>query len=300
MQQNRFIINIMGGLGNQMFQYAYIKALSKRTGIDFLLDFSFFKSYSFRAPILNCLSIDNKMAPAGVLQRAKQGIPPSYKFMKKHRLVRHILNIDLFEEQEGSPCIFDEKFYNLADPGYISGYFQTEKYFKEIRKSLMKDFLPKSGFSMGFKNMKKQITNPDFTSVSVHIRRGDFTSPIIAKVHGSCTLSYYEKAFDVLAQSVSNIKLFIFSDDPEWARANLKAPFPMVFMDDTQPNKPYEDIWLMASCDHNILANSSFSWWGTWLNENPEKMVIAPKRWFAKEEIKYDDIYCEKWITIRN
>ncbi|MFC1659816.1 alpha-1,2-fucosyltransferase [Pseudomonadota bacterium] len=304
-KKDAFVMNIIGGLGNQMFQYAYIKSLSKRIGRDFLLDFSSFDFYKLHKPIIKSLNIENKIASKEVLidyktQEIKSKCPKLFRKIlriKKFKIISS--KFKTFKEQENAPAVFDKAFFSLSEAGYIIGYFQSEKYFKNIRRELLKDFLPKNGFSEKFKQFQKQIKNKKFSPISLHIRRGDYVSnSITKKVYGHCPLSYYEKAVKILQKSVKNPKLFIFSDDLKWVKENLKINLPMIFVNCATPSTPYEDIWLMASCDHNIIANSSFSWWGAWLNENPKKIVIAPKKWFAKKDLKYKDIYCRNWKKI--
>ncbi len=138
-----------------------------------------------------------------------------------------------------------------------------------------------------------------FKSVSLHIRRGDYVSnKVTNQVHGVCDLNYYSHAISYIAERISNTHLFVFSDDPEWAKGNLKTEIPTFFVDNNRADKDYEDLKLMRQCKHNIIANSSFSWWGAWLNQNAGKIVIAPKKWFNDKSINTKDLIPEKWIRL--
>lgn len=309
MENNKFIVSLNGGLGNQMFQYAYIKALAKRNKKEFLLDFSNFETYKLHNPdkamILN-LNIENNAISKNKLETLKgkkiktkcPGFLRKVLGVKKYKIVG--AKIKTIKEQIGQACIFDKTLFDLKNPTYIEGYFQSEKYFKKIKKDLLKDFLPKDGFSDGYKGVLKEIKDKKHSSISLHIRRGDYISnPETAKIHGGCCpINYYEKAIEFLKNNIKNPKIFIFSNDLKWVKENIKTDVPMIFVDCATEKTPYEDIWLMANCNHNIIANSSFSWWGAWLNENNNKIVIAPKKWFNKEDMGFKDIYSEDWKKI--
>jgi hypothetical protein len=132
-------------------------------------------------------------------------------------------------------------------------------------------------------------------SVSLHVRRGDYVqNPIINQTHGLCSLEYYEKAVQYMAEKLEKPVFFVFSDDILWCKENLKLPFPTVFVEGNFLN--YEDLTLMSACQHQIVANSSFSWWGAWLNNFAKKIVIAPKKWFNDQEIK--DLIPQTWTRL--
>ncbi len=170
---------------------------------------------------------------------------------------------------------------SLSDWVYLDGYFQSERYFSdqvvEIRKELaIKE--PPSG-----KNLEALDAIREAPSASVHLRRGDYVSnPRINRTFGTCSLEYYRQAVDLVSgRSGQKLVFHVFSDDPEWARENLDLGHPTRFMDHNGPDQAHEDIRLMAACEHHIIANSSFSWWGAWLNPRHDKIVVAPRRWFV-------------------
>jgi len=178
---------------------------------------------------------------------------------------------------------------------YLDGYFQSYKYFESIRHVLLAEFILKSGYHQKVDEIKVAIESVD-QSVAMHIRRGDYAT-IRKGYHGLCDLSYYQKALAMIKSHYPNITLFIFSDDIEWAKSNLKYDSPMVFV--SQPELcPAEEMWLMSLCKHHIIANSTYSWWSAWLNQNPEKIVIAPKRWIRAADINTEDLIPSNWLQI--
>lgn len=254
------IVRIIGGLGNQMFQYAYAKALQRR-GFDVTIDISKFNTYKLHGGYhLDKFKIDLKTSSS------------ISTFLSLIKIKKNIKEKSL---------LFDDNLINLKGNEFVKGYFQTEKYFLEIRDVLIDQFtLQKDHFDSTLLFSKEIKSHPN--SCSVHIRRGDYISDKNANsVHGICDLNYYNKAINLINEKYENIHFFVFSDDIEWTKKNLKI------------NKttyiehiciPHEDMFLMSLCKHNIIANSSFSWWGAWLNQNKKKTVVAPKKWFVNKE----------------
>src|SRR3989344_4984067 len=133
-------------------------------------------------------------------------------------------------------------------------------------------------------------------SVSVHIRRGDYvTNANTNQFHGLCSLDYYNKAVSFISSKQNEMELFVFSDDIEWCKENLKYDFPIHFV---ETNDAHSDMYLMSLCKHNIIANSSFSWWGAWLNDNFQKIVVAPSQWIADASVNTQDLIPKGWIKI--
>jgi hypothetical protein len=192
---------------------------------------------------------------------------------------------------------FDPDILNMPDSVYLDGYWQSEKYFADIAGIIRQEFTVKTPQGGKDKELAEQITSCE--SVSLHIRRGDYVSNSHTnQVHGTCDLDYYFRCVENLTQTVQNSHFFIFSDDPEWARDNLRLPNPITLVDHNGPNKNYEDLRLMSQCKHHIIANSSFSWWGAWLNPIEDKLVFAPKRWFARDNHNLHDFIPNQWIKV--
>ncbi|MCK4744844.1 alpha-1,2-fucosyltransferase, partial [Candidatus Parcubacteria bacterium] len=210
-------------------------------------------------------------------------------FLEKLKPIR--LRLVITKEQHSH---FDSKILKLIGNIYLDGYWQSEKYFKNIENSIRKEFTLKNDLQLKAKKLLRKIKNTE--SISIHIRRNDYISHKPAnQYHGVCHLSYYKKAINVIIKKIDDPHFFVFSDDIDWCKKNLKIKFPTIFV---EGNKDYEDLILMSKCKHNIIANSTFSWWGAWLNNNPNKIVIAPKKWFRKKSINTKDLIPKTWIKI--
>lgn len=283
-------VKIVGGLGNQMFQYAYAKALQQK-GYNVNLDISAFETYTLHGGYgLHSYNIDLKIAHKNELNKFI-----TVGFISKIRNKLKIKNSKIITE---TTLLFEKKFLNIENNKYIDGYFQTEKYFSNIRDVILHQFTIKDKISNYSKDMKYAIEHANI-SASLHIRRGDYLSSLNSNIHGTCNLEYYKKAIIFLNSKFGEINYFIFSDDMAWVKENLKID-QAIYIDSKEKRIPHEDIYLMSLCDHNIIANSTFSWWGAWLNQNNEKIVIAPKRWFNDEglEKQSKDIISEDWVRL--
>ncbi len=168
------------------------------------------------------------------------------------------------------------EFFNLSSDIYLAGYWKKE-YYEHIRDRLLLEFTFKE--EAKGKNMEflEEIQNAD--SVSVHIRHGDYVSnPTYKKRYGVLPAEYYYSAMKIIEKKIKNPVYFVFSDDPDWAKSNIKSSFPVNFIMHNLGKNDVEDIRLMKNCKHHIIANSSFSWWGAWLSDNSNKIVLAPER----------------------
>lgn len=207
--------------------------------------------------------------------------------------LRHVYKSSLIQEQTFN---YSPEVLHLRDGSYISGYWQSEKYFMEIRNEILADFsfrLPMCKTNFEF---SEKIASSN--SIALHVRRNDFAkNPSINATHGLCSLDYYEEAIGHITKRVDNPSFFIFSDDLQWVRENLSMDYPCNYVHHNTGADSYNDMRLMSLCKHNIIANSSFSWWGAWLNRSSEKIVIAPKKWFAKE-INTEDLLPANWIRL--
>ncbi|WP_397447063.1 alpha-1,2-fucosyltransferase [Polaribacter sp. R77954] len=265
------IVRIVGGLGNQMFQYAYAKALEQK-GFDVQIDTSKFKTYKLHGGYqLDKYNIDLKVA----------GIIPTFLSLVKVK-----------ENVKEKNLLFNDNLFNLKGNEFVKGYFQTEKYFTNIRDILLNQFVIKEKISDSTIQCAKHIEKHKNTC-SIHIRRGDFISDQKANsIHGTCDLKYYQKAIECINTKFKETHFFVFSDDISWTKKNLKIDNATFINHKTIP---HEDLYLMSLCKHNITANSSFSWWGAWLNQHKDKTVIAPKKWFID---KKNEVACKNWIQL--
>lgn len=286
-------IKFWGGLGNQMFQYALYKALRIRhPDVKVKADLFHYSEWSqarkFELESFG-LKIDacSKKDIEKLLHYNTRSNFPLYKIWRFFvRAVNNFFGRYYFEKADG---VFDEKVLDLRE-SYIEGYWQNQKYFSDIRNELLEDFaFDTTKLSSEYVRILDEIRSCN--SVSVHVRRGDYMKfPDI--YCGVCTLEYYKNAMEYIAGNVENPKYFMFTDDPVWARENFGENVTVVHDDSAETG--IMDMFMMTQCRHNIIANSSFSWWGAWLNQNPGKIVVAPNKWFANSE-RTDQI-CDDWV----
>ena len=283
-------IKLVGGLGNQMFQYVAAKSLAKLHRTKLCLDLSWFKNIPDKATTrkfeLACFKL-SKQIPH-LTSPSREGIEQfldKFKFWNKKKF---------YQEPHYH---FDSKFFDLGSDVVLNGYFQSEKYFKNIEKIIRKEFTFKHKKKGRNKELAELIKKTN--SVSLHIRRGDYVSDAKTdQTHGTCNLDYYHRCITKIKKEVEDPHYFIFSDDINWVKENLKINHPAEYVDWNTGEKSYEDMRLMIQCKHNIIANSSFSWWGAWLNDNPNKIVFAPQKWFLDDSKNTKDVIPEIWRKI--
>ena len=282
-------VRIRGGLGNQLFQYSAARSLADRLNVNLGLDT---REYNAGSPFemgLKHFNIRAEFNPKGLIKHRKNGFS---KYILDIALGNHK---NVYKETNLS---FNNLFHSLPNKTYLKGYWQSEKYFENNQKNIFKDLqliAPQSK-----KNIKTLENISKTNSVSLHIRRGDYvTNSAYNMKHGTCSLDYYKKSVDYLSKSLNkNFTIFAFSDDPEWVFKNLKLPMDIQFIEHNSSKKNYEDLRLMSQCNHNIIANSSFSWWGAWLNRSQKRTIISPKKWYADKNIKNIDIIPNNWVKI--
>jgi len=286
------IIKIQGGLGNQMFQYALGRniAITNKTTVKF--DLSWFEQYKTRTYKLHHFNIVGDFATNKESKRLK-------KYGRKAGRLAFLHNYFIADDSiyiKQKQFEFNPKILKNKGPAYLDGHWQSKKYFKNVEDVIREEFTLKNEPSNTYKNNEQKIKERN--SVSLHIRRGDYiTMKKAADAIGVCPLDYYYKAVKKIAKKIEKPTFFIFSDDIEWVKKNLKIKYPMIFVSNNKL-EDYEELILMSKCKHNIIANSSFSWWGAWLNNNPNKMVIAPKRWFKDPSKNTGDLIPENWIKL--
>jgi hypothetical protein len=280
---------IRGGLGNQLFQYCVARTLADRLGTSLGLDIRDFNQNSPYLMGLNNFNIRAEFNPTGMIKHKNDG------YMKYLIDIAFGKQKNIFKE---TSLNFNEKFLCLQNNSYLKGYWQTEKYFRDNKKNILNDLKIINLQSNQNKKISEKIAKT--TSVSLHIRRGDYVTNTAYNVaHGTCSLTYYKNAVDHLINNIGkNFTVFAFSDDPEWVSSNLKLPVKICVIDNNSSDYNYEDLRLMSECNHNIIANSSFSWWGAWLNTNHNKTVIAPTTWYADQSLKNNDIIPGNWTKI--
>lgn len=292
------IVNLKGGLGNQMFQYACGRALALRNAArgegkaELVLDATGYDrpqgADTPRFYALDGFTIAARLATPEEALRLKY---PFGAFSKAWRLF-HMKILRKFYIN------FVPSVLTWHDGVYLDGFWQSEKYFKDFEKEIRADFTLKKPFSPAAKELHAKISHDPF-AVALHVRRGDYVTDKVTNEHwGTCSPEYYTEAIGTIAKSMPKPNIYVFSDDMAWCRENITSRFPLSFV--SSPNIPnHEEVTIMAACKHNIIANSSYGWWGAWLNQNPDKIVIAPEHWAQKHNSDwYADILPETWIRL--
>ena len=289
-------VNIMGGLGNQMFQFAMGYAMALRNNRPLWLDIRTLKESAEedntkRAYELGCFSLPAALVEANKMEAILEA--------GKGKLAR-FLGVGKINRVDECGFRYNPVYSRTPLPVYVNGYFQSEQYFSDCAADIRRVFLK-----------KELLTDNDFwyneiksasMSVAIHVRRGDYTANSeTLKFHGICNATYYEKALNKILEKHADARFFIFSDDIGAAKEELgHLSENMRFVEHKTPRIAAYDMLLMSRCRHNIIANSTYSWWSAWLNENPDKIVIAPKQWFANEAMQQQtgDLIPETWIKL--
>lgn len=293
------IVNLIGGLGNQMFQYACGYALGRDSGLTLKVVTDMFDGYNLHngpelsrvfttsAAVADCRDMQNLLGP----WRA----PPKVRRWLGHNVLKPLRGRHFIVEQQ---LRYNKELKNLARCGlYLQGYWQSERYFEKHADALRREFAFRNMPTGRNTDLAHQIRQD--VSVSLHIRRGDYAnSPKTLAIHGLCGPDYYIRAIEFMHRNVPRFRLFAFSDDPQWVTRMLKPAHPeMVVVDHNPGNQSHNDMRLMSMCNHHIIANSSFSWWGAWLNPDTDKIVIAPRKWFATGPDNAD-LIPESWVRL--
>ncbi|SDR47091.1 alpha-1,2-fucosyltransferase [Pseudovibrio sp. Tun.PSC04-5.I4] len=286
-------LRIFAGLGNQMFQYAAGYAQAQRLGKQLLLHIDGGGKQKHASFGLDIFSLETQQWDAPVFQEGS--LSKLWRKLSSQRKART-------STWPGTRFSYPDLKYNPAinaiEQGtYIEGYYQSERYFEDCAEDLRKQFSLDHLRKDIAEDLLSDVTNGP--TVSVHIRRGDYAKiPKTLEIHGLIGNDFYNSAKSLMEERFGNCRFVIFSDDFEEAD-KLTSSWDNRILVDT--GNRYHDLYLMSQCTHNIIANSSFSWWGAWLNANPEKQVIAPENWFAPEEMKRRytaDICPGEWIRL--
>ncbi|MEX3008469.1 alpha-1,2-fucosyltransferase [Hoeflea sp. TYP-13] len=286
---HRIITQIFGGLGNQMFQYACGRAMALRTGGDCVLDLRDFFAGPGQEPGLHHLNTVSCQLPDSEM-------PPMQSQRLRYLLWRGLKLEPRLIRQKG--LAFDPEILGLDGNYCLRGYWQSERFFADFAERIRQELSVKTEPDDKNAGLLAEIENQP--AVSLHIRRGDYVKDAKTNaVHGTCSLEYYSRAAQHIAGHMEAEPVFyVFSDEPQWAVANLDLRFEMRVMDHNDSSRNYEDLRLMSSCRHHIIANSSFSWWGAWLNPSEEKIVVAPNRWFADASMSNPDLIPDSWVRL--
>ena len=292
------VLRQVSGLGNQLFQFAAGRFYARRYGASLRIATELPRnafSHGYARPfLLSHFSMDLPMAPLSRLERAL------FSTRRAFRLVQPALQraggIEIFSESVGQRYTFLEDVPHQPQTRrlYLVGYWQTYRIPEALEPELRKDLVLRGQPDAANAAMLERIKSSS-NPISLHIRRGDYT--LAAEGHLALPLSYYDRAMRWFSERTVDPEFFVFSDDIPFARASLPVHWKMVFVDHNNDVSSHEDLRLMSACHHHIIANSSFSWWGAWLNPRPDKHVYAPRCWHLTPQSFYPDLLPPDWIT---
>lgn len=289
-------VRLEGGLGNQLFQYAAARSLAIRHNTEILVDLSVLKEKNksitvrkYELSAFNCQIVTSKRDHL------------HFSGLAKHFgwLFSILTSWNAFVEKGQQ---YNTNILEAPDNSYLIGYWQSYRYFENIKDTIRNDFTPKKSLSIKSLEYKKiiELSSP---SVAIHVRRGDYVSLSSAiNYHGALSKKYYRQAIDMMTKRFPDATYFVFSDDIDWCKGNLRLENKVKYIDHNGSNNAWQDLILMSTCNHHIIANSSFSWWGAWLGgqnrQSYNQLVIYPKNWFKSEVINEIDRFPLKWKGI--
>jgi len=279
------IVRLWGGLGNQLFQYAAGLDVARKLKTELIIDPTQCLLDANRPYELHRLKISGRLWTDAERTWCEKMVRLSRPIEKKTRttaaIAKRLAQATVarnFSYVEDAKRGFQPEVLEHRDHIYLAGTWANEKYFSAITETIRNEFAFIEPPDDENQRMLARIT--DCNVISVHVRRGDYISvPEHARRYGQCSFDYYQTAFEFLRSRVNDPTVFVFSDDPEWSKENLKFPCPTIFVSHNTGNRNHEDLRLMSACRHFIVANSTFSWWGAWLGRTEGKIVVAPKRW---------------------
>lgn len=276
-----------GRLGNQMFQYAAARALAQRLQVPVAVDSRLAERRGegvltrvFDLPLTNPVQLPPLKQDAPLRYALWRGLGPAMGLSPR------------FQRERGLG--YNPEFETWQDGSYLHGYWQSARYFAQISDLIRADFTFPDFSNSQNRDMAARIQQGN--AVSLHVRRGDY---VALSAHVLCDQTYYEAALTPILQRLPrDPTIYVFSDDPDWAKANLSLPCTKVVVDFNGPETDFEDMRLMSLCEHNIIGNSSFSWWAAWLNANSQKRVAGPANWFGDAKLTNPDILPPDWLKI--
>jgi hypothetical protein len=291
------IVKLQGGLGNQMFQYALGRNLSLRHNTELKLDLTFLldrtpkENFVYRAYEMGEFNIQAAIATESELKKYRWKDSNNRVYRKLNYFVRYPFHRYVKERH----FHFDEQVLQAPRNVYLSGYWQSHKYFQDIENVISSDFAFNDRLILKNRSLAEQAASSNY--ICLNVRRGDFvTNPSFSSIHGVCENAYFYDALFFMKERLQNPEILVFSDDIEWCRKNLRFDCPAVFMDFDGSSHGY--LYLMSLCKHFIIPNSTFGWWAAWLCTYAHKIVIAPKKWFNDPNIDTSDVTPSSWLRM--
>jgi len=290
------IVRLMGGLGNQLFQYAAGKSLAEHHNTELKLDINTYLEDDLRSYELKHFAVSAKIASSQEINDLlhKNRLPGFRRIAARTEAAKPYYRRSKYDEPHFH---YDRNFFEALKNVYLRGYWQSECYFRNISAIIRREYQVIHPLKDRNAELAEMLQNSN--SVSIHVRRGDYvTDEKTHRFHGISRQRYYLRCIEWIENKVNNPVFFVFSDDIPWTKAHLKTSPSLVFADHNTPGTACEDLRLMSLAKHHIIANSSFSWWSAWLCQNPGKIVVAPRQWFNASTHDTKDLIPRGWKTI--
>jgi hypothetical protein len=285
------VARLMGGLGNQMFQYAAARNLATLRGTKLALDLGWFDDEGARAPAPRTYELDALHLQLPLVRVSQRRLEVLEGFAPRLLTPLRWFPPRLTVVREKSPS-FDPSLFAAPESSLLIGYWQSERYFDAVAEQVRAQFSFDRSDGVAEPTILGEIEASP--SLGVHVRRGDYvTSATTNLMHGTLDPTYYDEAVNYVSARRDVQRIFVFSDDPDWAEAHLSFALPTTYL--RTEGRAVDDLHLLQMCNHQVIANSSFSWWAAWLNNNPEKIVVAPKQWFRDPGIATHDLIPSAW-----
>lgn len=285
------VARIEGGLGNQLFQYAFGTQLAKMHETELVLDLSCYASQPQHGYLLDRFSITaRELSP-----QERKRIPARYQCDRRSVFPLISLGRKELRRLRERPFGFSEKYLSAPDDSFLVGYWQSERYFPNVESDIRSQFRPRAPMSLESVRLREKMLNA--SSIAVHIRRGDYITDKPMAIR-NLSLSYYRECVLTQLEKRPDSEVYVFSNDVPWCRANLDLPCPVHFVEHTDNATAHEDLWLMTAADSMVIANSTFSWWGAYLGERRDLTVYAPKSWYQANTLDDRFINREHWTHV--
>lgn len=285
------VVRIEGGLGNQLFQYAFGTQLAAQHETELVLDLSSYAHKPAHGYLLDSLSIGARE----LRHDERDRIPGRYRNGKRSILQVLSLGGNEFRRLRERPFGFSEKYMKAPNNSYLVGYWQSERFFRDATCNVRTQFQP--SVPLSFETLKIRDRMLNSSSIAIHVRRGDYitTQPMAAR---NLSVNYYKECIASQLEWRPESEVYVFSNDIAWCRQNLDLPCPVHFVEHTNTVTAYEDLWLMTAAECMVIANSTFSWWGAYLSERPNRSVYAPRSWFHSNTMDDQFLSCQDWILV--
>ena len=285
------VARIEGGLGNQLFQYAFGTQLAKVNDTELVLDLSCYASQPQHGYLLDRFSITaRELNP-----QERKRIPARYQSDRRSVFPLISLGRKELRRLRERPFGFAEKYFSASDDSFLVGYWQSERYFPSVESNILLQFRPCGPMSLESARLREKMLNA--SSIAIHIRRGDYITDKPMAIR-NLSLSYYRTCVLSQLEKRPDSEVYVFSNDIPWCQDNLDLPCPVHFVEHTDNATAHEDLWLMTAADSMVIANSTFSWWGAYLGERKERTVYAPKSWYHANTLDDRFINCEHWVHV--